>query len=1435
MAQFREGAIDSITMENWMAYTGPVRLKAMPGVNIIAAANGCGKSAIVCAIALGLGFEPSVLARGDNIRSFIKRGFSKAKLQIGLVDSSAPDGVTVVERSMIVVQKSSTGQSASEDPEHGGEETEEGAEGLEEAEALEAADAEKKNKRKADASDEEYRGEAAERREERLKALARKAAKARAAKEKAARDKAAREREEKERAAREKGVKVPAPAAKPTTTVRNEWAINGKPATLDMVRQLQKRLNVQINNLLTFLAQANVGKFAAMSPQQLFRSTLSAIQPSLCRDLDSLTEMAKQLKVQRSKMQMLVDDLNSTTVKIAQLKVISDTLGRMKDATLYANLVKQRLYRIKLNNLDKGCKATRTRLNSMADEYKRTKEEKAMLDQKLKELTAESKRLHRHANLKLAKAKGIHLLSTVKPDKKNVSMVMLADDNELDKAFYNAMTAMRTFAANNKSRSAGVQTRVVNKDVIEKRLAMVNKEIEILKMQIAGENELTAEIAECRMTEETLKSKLLKLQGAAVKRYDDIQVDNLLKKLNAIKRDCYRQFIRWRREQLNIGASGTGGRAGEHVMSSVTDKRANDRFGTGDAASEGSQCDSARKLPKLLVSDIRVCGRTNCCIIEEAASRYMDCLLLTPESSLSVSAVLNRFKLPSVTAPETPPVLCKVTERMREFGVKQFLHELVESNDPATKATLASVAKLGTAFVVDEEVMRGQIEREIAARAGSGGSPKRCSMESFGTVSATESFDTVYESANTSAPSSARKEVQKEDGRGSASDDGAHAGSALEGEATNGETETTVARVVESADGGSSAVTCEPLERPTSEQTEKESDAKGDGICEEAVKRGLLDQVDLKQEWQTSNKNDVENDDEPVKRRKCGFGEQSTSHEGERQMVLRLKRSDAAAEDERAYRQRIEEEYFRRFYECMVEEIGSQVGHQVRVLRYYLGTKRHIYRLFKDADDLYSDYSVEIPMAPTILHDCTNVTVTGSVMGIEEVERELSDVAERLRVLGGMLYGRKQDNKVVGGRLYALSREQISLERTLQAIDSTTGGGRFKDKQKELDNMEKKQREEMKEAIKSRIGVIEKWVEKVKLRRTTLQEAHELYAKYKSVDSRKARVEDLHKLTSTTYDEVKAEHKRLEGTLQQQEAKHKQYTKDINELNILIKAISGEIVSSNLEGEQSESIREREALRIRQQKASKLDHMTEGDLERELQIAELNVKQLERDDCEETQNAREMRDAIIHEEKLSTDIAEAETNVRELSAERERLYAEWIRRVNAIIAQVDANFGRYMQHIGDGAAGQIRLEAKLEDIKEAKVKVLIKFHRDRDLLPLASSYQSGGERGVTTMVYILAVQHLTSNAFFVIDEINQGLDSNYETRIMALLLRTHVAVRPGEEEEQEEAGGAGRGDGRKAPPQYFVLTPQLLPGIDLRGATLHFPLNGPGVVNGMVI
>ena len=53
------------------------------------------------------------------------------------------------------------------------------------------------------------------------------------------------------------------------------------------------------------------------------------------------------------------------------------------------------------------------------------------------------------------------------------------------------------------------------------------------------------------------------------------------------------------------------------------------------------------------------------------------------------------------------------------------------------------------------------------------------------------------------------------------------------------------------------------------------------------------------------------------------------------------------------------------------------------------------------------------------------------------------------------------------------------------------------------------------------------------------------------------------------------------------------------------------------------------------------------------------------------------------------------------------------------------------------------------------MKISVKFRDSEQLQPLNAQRQSGGERSVSTMLYLMALQGITACPFRVVDEINQ--------------------------------------------------------------------------------
>ena len=85
------------------------------------------------------------------------------------------------------------------------------------------------------------------------------------------------------------------------------------------------------------------------------------------------------------------------------------------------------------------------------------------------------------------------------------------------------------------------------------------------------------------------------------------------------------------------------------------------------------------------------------------------------------------------------------------------------------------------------------------------------------------------------------------------------------------------------------------------------------------------------------------------------------------------------------------------------------------------------------------------------------------------------------------------------------------------------------------------------------------------------------------------------------------------------------------------------------------------------------------------------------------------------------------------------------------------------------------------------------YHREHEQLSILDSHrQSGGERAVSTIFYLMSLQSMARSPFRVVDEINQGMDPRNERmvheRMVDIACQEHTS-------------------------QYFLITPKLLHGL----------------------
>lgn len=80
---FQPGAIRRVKVENFVTYE-KAEFFPGPNLNMVIGPNGTGKSSLVCAICLGLGYSPKHLGRAGSVKEFVKHGKATATIEIEL-------------------------------------------------------------------------------------------------------------------------------------------------------------------------------------------------------------------------------------------------------------------------------------------------------------------------------------------------------------------------------------------------------------------------------------------------------------------------------------------------------------------------------------------------------------------------------------------------------------------------------------------------------------------------------------------------------------------------------------------------------------------------------------------------------------------------------------------------------------------------------------------------------------------------------------------------------------------------------------------------------------------------------------------------------------------------------------------------------------------------------------------------------------------------------------------------------------------------------------------------------------------------------------------------------------------------------------------------------------------------------------------------------
>ncbi|KAJ9155281.1 Structural maintenance of chromosomes protein 5 [Pleurostoma richardsiae] len=168
---------------------------------------------------------------------------------------------------------------------------------------------------------------------------------------------------------------------------------------------------------------------------------------------------------------------------------------------------------------------------------------------------------------------------------------------------------------------------------------------------------------------------------------------------------------------------------------------------------------------------------------------------------------------------------------------------------------------------------------------------------------------------------------------------------------------------------------------------------------------------------------------------------------------------------------------------------------------------------------------------------------------------------------------------------------------------------------------------------------------------------------------------------------------------------------------------------------------------------------------------------------------RDFENRAVEIERLQRRQAERQ---RDLDAQHERiqqLREEWEPQLDELVSRINDAFSYNFEQIS--CAGEVGVH-KDEDFERWAIEIRVKFRENETLQKLDQHRQSGGERAVSTIFYLMSLQSMAQAPFRVVDEINQGMDPRNERmvheRMVEIACREHTS-------------------------QYFLITPKLLSGL----------------------
>ncbi|XP_008942918.1 PREDICTED: LOW QUALITY PROTEIN: structural maintenance of chromosomes protein 5, partial [Merops nubicus] len=175
-------------------------------------------------------------------------------------------------------------------------------------------------------------------------------------------------------------------------------------------------------------------------------------------------------------------------------------------------------------------------------------------------------------------------------------------------------------------------------------------------------------------------------------------------------------------------------------------------------------------------------------------------------------------------------------------------------------------------------------------------------------------------------------------------------------------------------------------------------------------------------------------------------------------------------------------------------------------------------------------------------------------------------------------------------------------------------------------------------------------------------------------------------------------------------------------------------------------------------------------------------------------------------EQLTQYLEEKKNELDNYKQNISKVKERWLNPLKKLIEKINEKFSNFFSSMQ--CAGEVDLHVENEEeYDKYGIRIRVKFHSSTELRELTPYHQSGGEKSVSTMLYLMALQELNRCPFRVVDEINQGMDPMNERRVFEMVVKTAC---------------------KENTSQYFFITPKLLQNLTYNDKmTVLFVYNGP--------